>query len=141
MGPEAGAGLPIGVRIASTQVVMGFIDILPPSLSSTHQILSGTPVHHRTCTRIHQAILPCSITRHTSKGTATFLRPIIFTIKTSPPLPLQRTKIKTLGHPGRVLNGRRYMDPIIHSVANATPNRCLKSTPSLTHTAHFLLMT
>src|SRR5258706_1516294 len=33
------------------------------------------------------------------------------------------------------------MDLIIHSVANATPNRCLKSTPSLTHTAQSLLMT
>ena len=140
MGLEAGAGLAIGLRIANTQMVMGFLGIRPPNLSSTHQTLSGTPVHHRTRTRIHQSTLPCSITRHTSKGMATFLKPIIFTIKTSPPL-LQRIKIKTLGHPGRVLNGRRYMDPIIHSVANATPNRSLKSTPSLTHTAHFLLMT
>ena len=45
------------------------------------------------------------ITCHTSKGMASFLKQVIFTIKTSPHLSLQRSKIKTLGHPGKVLNG------------------------------------
>ena len=74
-------------------------------INSTHRTLWCIPVHHRTHPRIRWSILLDSITCQTSKGMAAFFKQVIFTIKTSPRFSLQRTKIKTLGYPGRVLNG------------------------------------